>query len=451
VTTPASPARAASARTIAAQVLARVEQDGAFAAASLDTELSRAVQMEPRDRALATELAYGTLRVRPWIDARLERHAKRGIAGLPAKARAHLEVGAYQLFFLSRVPAFAAVNEAVDGARAAGGAKVAAFANAVLRALSREASNEKISIEDAIVASAAPWLKDSLARAIGEASVAPFLASGAETPPLGIRVATEDAREEWIARLREASPEASFEPGRVSPLAIRGLGAGKPQALPGWSSGDWTVQEEGSQLVALALGAREGDVVLDACAGRGNKTSALAAIVGARGAVDAADLHAPKLEALTRDLARLKLAARTKYAVDWSVGSSDVPHDFDRVLVDAPCSGVGTLRRRPDLQTRRTADDLAALATLQTAILARASNHVKLGGRLVFAVCSVLREEGEDVVASFLASHPAFEAAPFDSAAARAVAESLDASTLRLLPNVHGTDGYFIASFVRRG
>ncbi len=451
MTAPAPPARVISARTIAAQVLARVEQDGAFAAASLDTELSRAVQMAPRDRALATELAYGTLRVKPWIDARLERHAKRGIAGLPAKARAHLEVGAYQLFFLSRVPAFAAVNEAVDGARAAGGAKVAAFANAVLRALSREASNEKVSVEEAIVASAAPWLKASLARAIGEESVAPFLASGAETPPLGIRVATEDAREAVIARLREASPEASFEPGSVSPLAIRGLGAGKPQALPGWSSGEWTVQEEGSQLVALALGAREGDVVLDACAGRGNKTSALATIVGPRGAVDAADLHAAKLEALARELARMKLAARATYAVDWSVGSGDVPRDYDRVLVDAPCSGVGTLRRRPDLQTRRTADDLASLATLQTAILARASDHVKPGGRLVFAVCSVLGEEGEDVVASFLASHSDFAAAPFDSAAARAVAKSPDASTLRLLPNVHGTDGYFIASFVRRG
>jgi len=449
VTTPASPSRAPSARSIAAQVLARVDQDGAFAAASLDTELSRAVQLEPRDRALATELAYGTLRVRPWLDARLERHAKRGIAGLPAKARAHLEVGAYQLFFLSRVPAFAAVNEAVDGARAAGGAKVAAFANAILRALSREASNEKVSVEEAIVASAAPWLKASLGRALGEEAVAPFLASGAETPPLGIRVSTPDARDPWIARLREALPDASFEPGRVSPLAIRALGAGKPQALPGWSSGDWTVQEEGSQLVALALGAREGEVVLDACAGRGNKTSALAAIVGPGGAVDAADVHAPKLEALTRELARLKLSVRGKYAVDWSVGSSDVPRDFDRVLVDAPCSGVGTLRRRPDLQTRRTADDLAALATLQGAILSRASGRVRRGGYLVYAVCSVLREEAEDVVASFLASHADFAAVPFDSAPARAAAASPDASSLRLLPHVHGTDGYFLSSLQR--
>ena len=358
-------------------------------------------------------------------------------------------MGAYQLFFLSRVPAFAAVNEAVDGARAAGGAKVAAFANAILRALSREASNEKVSVEEAIVASAAPWLKASLARALGEDAVAPFLASGAETPPLGIRVATPDARDPWIARLREALPDASFEPGRVSPLAIRALGAGKPQALPGWSLGDWTVQEEGSQLVALALGAREGEVVLDVCAGRGNKTSALATIVGPRGAVDAADVHAPKLEALTRELTRLKLSVRAKYAVDWSVGSSDVPRDFDRVLVDAPLGrrhppAPPDLRDAPDGRRPRCARELA-----DGDPLARFGGTSAAAAHLVYAVCSVLREEAEDVVASFLAAHPDFAAVPFDSAPARATVASPEASSLRLLPHVHGTDGYFLSSLQR--
>ncbi len=437
-----------TARSVAAQVVARVDQDAAFAAAALDAELSRAVQLEPRDRALATELAYGTLRVRPWLDARIGRHAKKGIAGLPPKARAHLEIGAYQLFFLARVPAFAAVNEAVDGVRAAGGPKVAAFANAVLRALGREAASEAGEagkLEEA-VASAAPWLKEALARALGPESVAPFLASGAGAPPLGIRVRSPGARDEWIARLREAVPDATFEAGRISPLAILARGAGKPHALPGWAEGAWTIQEEGSQLVALALGAREGDRVLDACAGRGNKTSLLAAQVGPRGAVDAADLHASKLEALERDAARLQLTVRGRHAVDWSAGSGDVPRDFDRVLVDAPCSGTGTLGRRPDLQTRRSAEDLASLSALQRTILQRASEHVRPGGRLVYAVCSVLREEAEDVTSSFLGARPDFAPAPFDGPEARAVS---DAQAFRLLPHVHGTDGYYIASFSR--
>ncbi|MGO9708920.1 MAG: transcription antitermination factor NusB [Polyangiaceae bacterium] len=447
-----SPPRSYSARAIAAQVLARVDKDGAFAAASLDTELTRAVQLAPRDRALATELAYGTLRVRPWLDARIERHAKRGIKGLEARARAHLEVAAYQLFFLTRVPSFAAVNEAVDLVRAVSGARVAAFANAVLRALSAEAAKEEPRLQEAIVHSTPVWLKDALARAIGADAVGPFLASGAEAPPLGIRVEDLAERDAWVTRLRAASPDAMFEPGRVSPAAILGRGAGKPQSLPGWAEGEWSIQEEGSQLVSLALGARAGETVLDACAGRGNKTGALAAAVGATGAVDAADVHPPKLEALVRDLGRTRRAVRACYPVDWSIGSGDVPRDYDRILVDAPCSGVGTLRRRPDLQTRRTEGDLVTLPALQRAILSRVADHVRPGGRLVYAVCSVLREEAEDVLAPFLADRADFALAPFDSPAAVALASAgQDPSTLRLLPHVHGTDGYFVASLARRG
>jgi 16S rRNA (cytosine967-C5)-methyltransferase len=320
----------------------------------------------------------------------------------------------------------------------------------VLRALTRDAQRESASpglLETAVVASAAPWLKECLGRALGEANVAPFLAAGATAAPLGVRVAEPGVRQAQLARLRAAAPDATFEVGRVSPLAILARGAGKPQALPGWNEGEWTIQEEGSQLVALALGARPGERVLDACAGRGNKTTLLAAQVGPSGAVDAADLHAAKLGALERELARLHLSIHAHHAVDWSAGSGDVPRDFDRVLVDAPCSGVGTLGRRPDLQTRRSPENLAQLATLQRVILARASQHVRPGGRLVYAVCSVLREEAEDVVASFLAAAPDFSVAPFEAAEARGLSSE---PAIRLLPHRHGTDGYYIASFARR-
>jgi 16S rRNA (cytosine967-C5)-methyltransferase len=451
---------APTARSVAAKVLVRIDQDGAFAAAALDAELARAVQLEPRDRALATELVYGALRVRPWLDERIGRRTKKGngVRGLEPRTRAHLEVAAYQLFFLERVPAFAAVNEAVNGVRAATGPKVAAFANAVLRGLATEASAERVEPAVAVVASAAPWLVESLGRALGESEVSPYLASGAGAAPLGIRVARAEERDEWIAKLRAAVPSASFEPGRVSPLAILVRGAGRPQDLPGWADGAWAIQEEGSQLIGLALGAKPGDVVLDACAGRGNKTALLASLVGAQGAVDAADLYPAKLEALARDLARGHVAPRACYAVDWSKGAGDVPAGYDRVLVDAPCSGVGTLRRRPDLQTRRSPENLASLADLQRGIVVRAADRVRPGGRLVYAVCSVLREEAEDVVASLLAARPDFAPVPFESPPAQALVQApvgADAgapapTTLRLLPHVHGTDGYFVASLGRK-
>jgi 16S rRNA (cytosine967-C5)-methyltransferase len=199
--------------------------------------------------------------------------------------------------------------------------------------------------------------------------------------------------------------------------------------------------------VALAVGAREGERVLDACAGRGNKAAILARAVGATGAVDAADLHPQKLTRLVTEMARAGEKPRATYAVDWTIGDGGIEELYDRVLVDAPCSGVGTLRRRPEILARRKDGDLGSIAKTQIAIATRAVDRVKPGGRFVYAVCSVLREEAEEIVEALLAARPDLRATPFDSDAARAVAG--DAPSLRLLPNREGTDGYFVASFMR--
>ncbi len=405
------------------------------------------MQLEPRDRALATELVYGTLRVRPWLEAQLGRHAKRGVASIDPRVRAHLVVAAYQIFFLTRVPAFAAVSAAVDGVRRTTGKEVGGFANAILRKLAGEAAAKTVAIEDAIVASAAPWLKQGLEASLGPEGALAFLASGSETPPTCLRVERAEERDAWIARLAEAVPTATLSAGLVSPHAIVARGLGRVTELPGYAEGAWTIQEEGSQLIALALGAMPGDVVLDACAGRGNKTSLLARAVAPTGAADAADLHANKLTRLTSELSRLGLAPRHAFAVDWTVGAGDIDGTYDRILVDAPCSGVGTLRRRPELATRRTTGDLDELTSTQLGIVLRASERLRPGGRLVYAVCSVLRAEAEEVCARLALADPSLTPAPFEPAVARALAG--EATSLRLLPHVHGTDGYFLASFVK--
>jgi 16S rRNA (cytosine967-C5)-methyltransferase len=438
-----------TARSVAASVLVRVHKDGAFASAALDAEVSRALQLEPRDRALATELVYGSLRVLPWLEARILRHAPRGIGGLDPRTRAELTLSAYQLFFLARIPSFAAVNEAVEAVKQARGPRLSNFANAVLRKLAREAEAEKgpLLVREAVRASLPAWLERALARALGDAEVGAFSAAGVEAPPTGLRVSLGADRDVWLGRLAEAVPDAKFETGKASPLAILMRGGGRAEGLPGEGEA-WVVQEEGSQVVALALGARPGDVVLDACAGRGNKSLLLAeAVCGAGGALDAADVHPPKLARLATELARMKLPLRSVHAVDWSVGVADVPLGYDRALVDAPCSGVGTLRRRPDLVQRREPDDLGRLSSLQTAIVLRVASRLRPGGRLVYAVCSVLREEAEDVVERVLAGDSRLKLRPFDGEAARKLAG--EEPTLRLLPHVHGTDGYFLASFQR--
>jgi len=438
---------AATARDLAARVVARVEKDGAFASAVLDSELSRAAQLDARDRALATELVYGTLRVWPWLLDQIAHFAPRGLDNLDAIVRAHLVVAGYQLQF-TRVPAFAAVNEAVGSIRASRGPRVGAFANAILRRFAEDAVERPVGIDEAVLASTPRWLCEALGRALSPEGARSFLACGTEPPAVALRVEHASERDPWISQLRASAPDATFEPGRVSPLAILARGAGKPQTLPGWAEGAWSVQEEGSQLAALAVGAREGDEVLDVCAGRGNKTAVLARAVGAGGAVDACDAAPSKLMRLGEELARIGLRARQTCAVDWCVGSGDVTGAYDRVIVDAPCTGVGTLRRRPEIGHRRKPSDLAAMAHAQVAIGARAAQHVRSGGRLIYVVCSVLNEEAEEVVGALLDARRELELTPFDAPQARAIFG--EASSFRLLPQVHGTDGYFVASLRRR-
>ncbi len=444
--------RVPTARSVAAEVLVRVLRDKAYAAAALDAELERSVQLDARDRALATELAYGTLRLLGWLEERVGRHASKGIRSIELHVRAHLLIAAYQVLVLTRVPAFAAVDEAVTTVRGLRGPRVAGFVNAVLRKVASETKPDAAELARAALDAADPALAAALVSAIGRDETLQLLAPD-ETPALGLRVEQESARSAWIARLREARPDATIEAGRISPLAIVARGAGRLTDLPGWAEGAWTSQEEGSQVVALALGARPGDRVLDTCAGRGNKTSLLArAVVGLAGvpsgSVDATDLHAAKLERLAIELQRLGLEARATFAVDWTAGSGLATGPYDRVLVDAPCSGTGTVRRRPELLLRRSERDLAALASMQRAILARAATVLKPGGRLVYAVCSVLREEAEDVIAQ--AEEWGLVPAPFDASIASVVAPNgACATSFRLLPQQHGTDGYFVASFVR--
>jgi 16S rRNA (cytosine967-C5)-methyltransferase len=436
-----------NARSIAAHVIERVEREGAFAAAVLDAAVERFPELDPRERALATELAYGALRTAPYLEKRITEYAARASRPLEDTVRAHLVVAAYQLLFLDRVPAFAAVSEAVRLVTAVRGKRVGAFANAVLRRLAAEATADKRgALETATRASVAPPLWASLVRSLGEAHASAYITATAP-PPIGLRIRLGHDRAAWLERLAAHAPRATFTPGALSPLAVLMRGGGDPQKLPFFRDGELAIHEEGAQVVALALGASENEVVLDACAGRGNKTALLAELVGPSGAVDAADQHPSKLTRLRSELERMKLTVRATYAVDWTVGPGDVPSGYDRVLVDAPCSGTGTIRRRPDLAARWAADKLPELRELQVGILLAASARAKVGGTIVYAVCSVLCEEGEDVIAEALGRAPWLEPAALRD---RYGALPSAVTTIRLLPQEHGTDGYFLAALKRR-
>ncbi len=423
-----APTPAPTARSIAALVVERVLKDAAYLSRALDAELQRHPQLEARERALAAELSYGSIRCHGMLVAELSRHAKKRLPNSDPELLSWLLIAAYQVLLLDRVPESAAVNAAVSAVRRRRGTKVAGFANALLRNLCRE--QREVSRESAVNESVPQWLRARLARDYGEAELSTLVGALGEPAPLTARrVGSEALPTEW----------ASLKPCRFAPRAFE-LPTGLPTIERG--SGGWVVQEEGAQLIGWALGARPGERILDACAGRGAKTSLVWEAMQQTGVLWAADVHPHKLDTLRREFERLGLAEPRVCSVDWTLGQGEVPAGFDRVLVDAPCTGTGTLRRRPELMLRLRPEDPARMARLQEAIVRSAATRLAPGGRFVYAVCSVLREEGEAVVASV---SDILEPVPFDSPVIERV-QSGHPTTLRLLPWAHGTDGYFLAS-----
>ncbi|MEZ4221607.1 MAG: transcription antitermination factor NusB [Polyangiaceae bacterium] len=426
--------QAPTGRSVAVKVLERVETNKAYAAAALDAELARAKQLDVRDRGLCTEIVYGVLRTRRALEARLARHMSAGLARTEPWLRLQLLVAAYQILALDRVPAHAAVDAAVTEVRARRGPKPAGFVNAVLRKLSAE--ERGFEVDEAIWNSVPDWLRARLVAAVGEEDARALLCVGAGSGTW-VRAVDERARPDWLA---EAEPDV-----RV-PGAYRSTLGGDLRAREGWDSGAFVIQELGSQILGHALAAVPGERVLDACAGRGQKTSLLRECVGNSSELWAADLHPHKLRALQAEFERLRLSPPRIAAVDWTRGSGEVPLDtFDRVLVDAPCTGTGTLRRRPEITSRLTPEDPARMSRLAEQILRSAANCARPGGRIVFAVCSVMPEEGTELVKRV---RDVLDPAPFDAPLARALAGD-GVTEFRLLPTRHGTEGYFVASFVR--
>lgn len=443
------------ARDIAGRALERVYTQAAWARSALDAEIARAWArspsgVDPRDIALATELVYGVLRTEAFLLKALAKHMRppssKGIQLAPA-LKAHLLMGAYSIAFLHKIPVFAAVNEAIDRVRAEGGPGPAAFCNAILRRFSEEIQiHGRPDPAFACAAGVPLWLLQRLIHTLGKDDANAYVTAGPVPPPLGLCLWPGEARDAWLDQLKKDAPVAMIEPCPHSPHGILVAGAGDPRKLKGVGSA-WIVQEEGAQLVALSLGAKSGEWVLDACAGHGNKTWLLAHAVGPGGRVDAADLYPAKLRELREGPCGSKVSQ--VFQVDWEQGAGTVPGEYDRVLLDAPCSGTGTLRRRPEIALHRKPQDIARLSALQAAIFQRTAGRVRPGGRFVYAVCSVLREEAEEVIERAvprIAGGNKLVSAPFEHPVLAALAGE-GKSTLRLLPHVHGTDGYFMASF----
>ncbi len=431
-------------------MLLRVEQGGAFANLALDGALRSAGVLEPREAALCTELTYGTLRWQLELDRAIAAHSARPPAELDAPLRAALRIAAFELLHHPRVPARAAVDQGVELVRELGLARAAGYANAVLRRLSETRapppapSKEADPIGHIAATTAHPrWLIERWARWLGADEAEKLAAANQRQAAAVVRAARRRATREQVQEaLRKSGIES--EPGRYSPDALV-LAPGAPPALDidGHEQGLFQAQDEAAQLVSLYAAPPAGASVLDACAAPGGKACHLAEL-GA-GSVLAVDLHARKARNIEEAASRLGLAEVRALAGDATL---PLPGEgpFDLALVDAPCSGLGTLRRHPEVKLRRTPDDVDRVAALQARLLAQVSRSVKPGGLLVYAVCTLTPEESDEQVERFLAANPDFhpERPPPGWALPAADADCLDEQgRLRIFPHRTGTDGFF--------
>ena len=417
---------------------------------------------DDRDRALVTELAGGTLRWLAALDHVVGRAADRPVARIDDDVLTVLRLGAYQLLHLDRVPPAAAVDESVRLARRVGKSSAAGFVNAVLRRIAAtrekpglppppaEAGSREARLAYLSVTGSHPrWLVDRWLDRHGLPGVTDWVRFNNAAPPLTLRAnRLRTTRGELARRLAEHGVRT--EPTRFARDGLTVV-AGNPYRTPVASRGLFLAQDEASQLVAELVGGRPGERVLDACAAPGGKTTAIAGTMGGRGLLVAADLRPPRLRLLRGTLAGMGADAAV-VRLDMRRGAPFGPV-FDRVLVDAPCSGLGVLRRDPEIRWRRRPGDLPRFAAEQLSMAGHAAGAVRPGGILVYATCSSEPDENEEVVAAFLDAHADFEAVGPDGAGPiapglRAVLD--DRGRLSTTPFHHGLDAFFAAVLRRR-
>jgi 16S rRNA (cytosine967-C5)-methyltransferase len=443
-------------RQIAFGVLRRVEAEGAYASDVLHAELG--ANVKPADAALATELTMGVLRWRRLLDFLLERQLKKPVEKLDLPVAIALRMGAYQLCFLEKIPARAAVNESVELVKRARKSSAASLVNAVLR---RTAADAKSCLENWLPQNAAPaerlgilrshptWMVERWLARLGEARTIALLEANNRAPRLACTLHDSSKREGITRELVKAGMRIELGDLLESAFAVSG---GSPARSPAFRAGRISIQDEASQAIPLLLGVRPGDRVLDLCAAPGGKTIALMHAAGSKGFVVAADRHAHRLREMQARFKRIGLGGARLVELD---ATQWLPFggEFDGILVDAPCSGTGTLARHPEIRWRLRPEQLSESHEQQSRMLRMALAQLARGGRLVYSTCSIEPEENENVVAEVLADTPSVRRVPASEAARTLephLAEGVNPSSLfaedgyfRTSPATHRTDGFF--------
>lgn len=437
-----APARIAAYETVLAVASGRADLPSALAHA-------RRRLTDDRDRALAGEIAAGAIRWQGATDHLVREFSGRAPAKLDAEILAILRIGVFQLLHLDRVPASAVVDDAVQLAGKAGKRSAAGFVNAVLRRVSRERARLPLPAAPpidvlSITLSHPRWLAERWLARHGAADAEQWARFDNAPPPLTLRANTLVTTREALAR-DLAAAGADTEPARFAPDALV-VTAGNPLLTPLAGTGAFVVQDEASQLVGLFAAAAPDERILDACASPGGKTTQMAAAMRDQGTIVAADVRGRRLDLLSRTVAASGARCIRVVQAD-ARGVPPYGARFDAVLLDAPCSGLGTIRRDPDVRWRRAEADLASLASAQLEMLTQLATVVRPRGRIVYSTCSSEPDENEDVVEAFLADHPEFVREPARAFTRRSELAGLldDKGALKTLPFRDGLEAFYAA------
>jgi 16S rRNA (cytosine967-C5)-methyltransferase len=442
-----------SARSIALDILMRVDDEEAYS----NLELNRVLQKHRLDRpdaALVTEIVYGTIQRLNTIDYFLNRFLTKGIHKLEPWVRNLLRLSFYQLYYLERIPDHAAVNEAVNIAKRKGHKGISGMVNAVLRNVIREKDTLIVKEQDpvkkiALTHSHPEWMVSRWIRQLGAETAEQICYSNNLPPHTSVRVNTmRRSREDLIDKLQKQGVKAV--PSRLSRFGVVVEGGGNMAQSGLFTEGDITIQDESSMLVAAIVDPAQGMKVLDCCAAPGGKTTHLAEIMKNDGEIWANDIHEHKVELIQKQADRLSLKCVKTMVSDALHLAGKFPEGtFDRILLDAPCSGLGVIRRKPDIKWSKKEADIPDIAGVQYGILKNISGLLRSGGVLVYSTCTIEREENEAIVERFLREHPDFTLDQEmtglipEHVSARAIVKS--PGMIQILPHHFHSDGFFIA------
>lgn len=429
-----------SARQTAFEILNKIQRDGSYSNLALDAALDK-TNIDAKEKKLASALVYGVIERRITLDYNIGLYLTQQPKKLKPQILTALRIGAYQVFFMDKIPVSAAVNESVTLVKKNGAGFAGGLVNAVLRKLASNGLKTDGSMS--VKYSAPEWLCRMWQNSYGTENAEKILETSFGAIETVLRVNTEKTdSKELIELLRSEGFEAEENPTVNDSLVLKSGGAVHKTSC--CKNGLFHIQDTASQLCCRALGVRTGDTVLDICAAPGGKSFTLAEMMKNSGKVFSCDIYEHRLKLIKDGALRLGLTNTETILNDGSVHNASIPK-ADKILCDVPCSGLGVIRKKPEIRYKNF-DEVDKLSDLQYAILCISSNYLKIGGELVYSTCSLNPDENEKIIEKFLSEHNDFESVKVLPELNRYNGET---DYITLMPHIHGCDGFFISKIKR--